>query len=837
LVSSTQRFIRLFLEFLDGLFWQARPMKNIRLLLLLGVGILIVLVARDFLDSRKTRANVNVGEFATIPSELSSQSSRWSWSQSSGSDRKVEIFAKSVRQTKETFLLELEGVELKIFDENAQSYDQVLSDRAEFDSKSETLYSEGEVVLALGLSLQDQGSAGKSPTRIRSSGVTFESRTGICRTERYTEYEFEGGTGHSVGAFYDSIHRYLRMESEAYMERPPAAPGRPMLQIWAGQLFYDENAQRIDLKGGVRLHQGPREVQSTEAGIYLEGGAVRRIEATEARGADRHQERDIRFGAQSLTLLYDERRLLEKALGNGSAELDSASPSSQIHTRGERIDLSYITPPGASESVLQSADVRERARVEVTPLASGGGQTGDIRSVTAEWIHLTMRQGGQEIDRLETLTPGTLEITPRAPSRWKRLLVSKRMTARYGPGNRMEKLQALGNVETENIPPTAPKGGGNNSRQAEPLLTWSANFEAEFNTQGEATRIKQWENFRFRQGDRKGSGGEAEFDLATNRVELRGQAQVTEPDGSVRGQTISLDDAAGTLEAIGRVSSSHGDTNAGTHGKSGNAGPQKENEAASGLFSSNQPVYATADQLTSDQRTGVIDYRGRARLWQGTNRIEAGHIVIERHAKKLSATEGVQSLFRAKGDSASDQASLDPDSPQRGLAKQGLTKQGLTKQVPSQHGSSAPPIAVSADSMRYDEESRTALYTGRVTLLRGGLTVHSDEIEALIEPGGDLESSQGTIKTALARGKVRILEKFVSTGAQRKGFGEEAAYDPRIERLVLTGTPASVKSENGSETRGARLTYHVAGDRLVVLGDDAGRAYSYKPDRRPSSSP
>ena len=45
-------------------------MKNIRLLLLLGVGILIALVARDFLDSRKTRANVNVGEFATIPSEL-----------------------------------------------------------------------------------------------------------------------------------------------------------------------------------------------------------------------------------------------------------------------------------------------------------------------------------------------------------------------------------------------------------------------------------------------------------------------------------------------------------------------------------------------------------------------------------------------------------------------------------------------------------------------------------------------------------------------------------------------------------------------------------------------
>ena len=387
-------------------------MKNIRLLLLLGVGIMIAAVALDFLDSQKTRANVNVGELESIPSELSSQSSRWSWAQSSGSDSKIEIFARSVRQTKDTFLLELEGVELKIFDESGENYDQVLSGRAEFDSKTETLYSEGEVVLALGLSLRGQSSAVKNPTRIRSSGVTFESKTGICRTQRYTEYEFDGGTGHSVGAFYDSIHRYLRMEREAYMELAAAEPGRPALQVWADQLFYDENAQRIDLKGGVTLHQGPREVQSARAGIYLESGAVRRIEATEARGSDRHQQREIRFGAKSLTLLYDERRLLERALGSGSAELDSTSPSSHIHTRGERIDLSYVTRPGASESVLSEVDVRERARVEVTPVASGGGQTDDVRSVIAEWIHLTMRQGGQEIDRLETLSRGTLEITP-----------------------------------------------------------------------------------------------------------------------------------------------------------------------------------------------------------------------------------------------------------------------------------------------------------------------------------------------------------------------------------------------------------------------------------------
>ena len=101
-------------------------MKNIRFVLLLGVGIMLAAVVLDFLDSRRTQAKVGVSELPAIPPEFSSQSSRWSWSQSSGDSRKIEIFADSVRQTKETLLLELEGVELKIFGEDRKSYDQVL---------------------------------------------------------------------------------------------------------------------------------------------------------------------------------------------------------------------------------------------------------------------------------------------------------------------------------------------------------------------------------------------------------------------------------------------------------------------------------------------------------------------------------------------------------------------------------------------------------------------------------------------------------------------------------------------------------------------------------------
>ena len=807
-------------------------MKSIRFALLLGVGIMLVAVVLDFLDSRRTHAKIGVRELEAIPPELSSQSSRWSWSQSSGDKRKIEIFADSVRQKKETLLLELEGVELKIFGEDGNSYDRVLSGRAEFDSQTETLYSEGEVILALGLSLDDPASAAKPRTRIRTSGVTFESKTGICRTERYTEYEFDGGSGHSVGAFYDSIHRFIRMKSEAYMERDPSSPGRPPLTVSAGELFYDENAHRIDLKGGVVLRQGVREVQSAEASIYLENGQIRRIEAVSAVGSDAQENRDIRFAAQRLTLFYDEQRFLERISANGAAELRSASASSRIDIRGERIELSYVTLPEASESVLREADVRGRARIEVTSATDDTKPAADVRRVAAEWIHLTMRHGGQEMERLETLTPGTLEIIPGAPNRWKRSLAAKRITVRYGAGNQMESLLAMGDVAAKNIPPVASTNSAEEPK--EPLLTWSSNFEAKFDTQGEATSLKHWEHFRFRQGSRKGSAGEAEFDLAANRVELRGEAHVSEPAGTVRGQTILLDDARGTLEASGHVTSIHSGSKAKTVAKternSGEDGPKENKGALGGLFSSEEPVFATADHMISDQKTGVIEYRGGARLWQGPNRIEAEHIVIERQAGKLSAERGVRSLFQTQARPLPKEASS---------AREPLNRS--SKPEPIEQGpSERPVIVVSADSMHYDEETQTALYTGSATLVRGGLTVHSDEIEALIGPGGTgpgggKESSAGTLKTVFARGRVGIFEELGSAGEQRSGFGEEAEYDPRLGRLVLTGAPARLRSGNGSETRGARLTYHVAGDRLLVLGSDGERAYSYKPERQPGS--
>ena len=254
-------------------------MRNIRFLLL-TVALVVAAVVWDFLDARRGAVEGRIQELKVIPSELASQASRWHWSQSSAGRQKVEIFADSFRQSTETHLFDLEGVELRIFHENGKRYDQVISSAARFDSRTEELYSEGDVTLILGRDIESNPDQVESATKIHSSGVTFRAKSGVCVTDRPTVYEFEGGWGSSVGAFYDSVNRFFRMDKQVYVRRDPPSAGRSPLEIRSRELHYHEVAQRIDLIGDVSLREGAREARAEQANVYLDQGEVRRIELT-----------------------------------------------------------------------------------------------------------------------------------------------------------------------------------------------------------------------------------------------------------------------------------------------------------------------------------------------------------------------------------------------------------------------------------------------------------------------------------------------------------------------------------------------------------------------------
>jgi lipopolysaccharide export system protein LptA len=773
-------------------------MKTLRILLLLAVTTMLAVVVSDYLATQRNGSAGALKEPAEIPRNLDSKASRWTWSQSSANERKVEIHAATVEQIRDTTLLQLRGVELLIYRPDANSYDRIICDSARFDG--ETLYSEGEVTVILGLVTGDTGRGKKKPTTIRSTGVTFESKTGVASTDRYAEYEFDGGIGHSLGSFYDSVHRYFRMNSEAYVERHASTLGEPPLKIRAGELTYYEIGQRVDLKNGASLERGGQKLEAAEAYVHLEKGVIRLITATDAHGEEQQASRVVRCETPRMDARYSPQQILEHVYGQGPSVMTSESEASLIRAEGNRMDLNYETPAGTSQSVLREAYVRQSAVLVAQPAPGSTAKQGQIRRVSSESLHLKMDDTAENIEFVETLARGRLDLLPVVPDGLHDVLEADRIKMFYAAGNRMQKLQASGKVALERQPQGSRAG-----RNPEPLHTFSGGLLGEFDpASGALQTLRQWGDFRFDQGDRSGRAQEAQFDLAANQIELNNQAEVWDPNSRTAADHLTLDEKSSDFTARGKVSSVY---------------QEKPGKAASGagdadspggdLFQSSEPLYAAAERMVSNQQSGVLEYHGKARLWQGTDRLEAEQIRIERHQKKLTAEGNVLSVISEKGEGSA----ADP---------------GDGKVSPAVQ---RPPVEVRANAMQYDDATRQVAYQGAVELRREALRVKTDNLDAWLEPPGTAGSR---LEKAVARGAVEIVETAATPGhPQRKGFGERAQFYPTEDKVILEGEPAQVRNARQDTTRGSELTYYLGDDRLLVLGGPQQRSYSLRRRKEP----
>ncbi|MDX2177943.1 MAG: hypothetical protein SFV18_00020, partial [Bryobacteraceae bacterium] len=124
---------------------------------------------------------------------LTAKATEWAWSQTVGGKTLVEVRAKDFRQVREPAVTELKGVELKIFDDDGNHFDRVTSASAEFSVADGKLYSDGDVEITLGEAVEGQPQG--RLLGIRTSGVTFENKTGKAETDRRATFSLDVGEG------------------------------------------------------------------------------------------------------------------------------------------------------------------------------------------------------------------------------------------------------------------------------------------------------------------------------------------------------------------------------------------------------------------------------------------------------------------------------------------------------------------------------------------------------------------------------------------------------------------------------------------------------------------
>lgn len=747
-------------------------MRRFAWLLVIAILGIVFAVGNSYLRQKAINRSNAPAQPSQLPAGLSAKASKWEWANNQGDKPKAIIRAASFREIKDPPSTELEGLELLLYDSSGTKYDLVESAQARFTKGDRVLFSESDVKITMGIP-----EGGERPNRvleIKSSGVRFELDTNNASTEKPVWFKFGQGEGKAVGAAYNPALRELTLRSGVEL----TWHGPKTMQVEAGEALYKENESKVYLKPWAKLTRDALVLNAQASVIELDKGVVRRVDAANAVGTDKQKGRTLEYGADGLRLDFNAKGQAEGVEGTGNARLASTNEREHLLMNAGRVKLDFLA--SAEDSVLQKAFAQGSARVESKPAARPNVQPAETKVLASDSIEMKMRPGGEEIERLDTMDPGVIELLPNRPTQRKRRLEGERIYMTYGKNNMLEQLHSVKSA-TRTEPAALP------ASKAPPVLTWSQDLVASFSpVNGELAKLEQWTNFRYQEGGRQATAERAMLEQEKNEINLTGKARVWDATGSTDADAILLDQKTGDFSATGRV-------------RSVREGERKTN--AAGLMNGSEPVRATANQMFSTAKNTQVRYEGRAVMWQGANRLSADRIDIDRPAQVLKANGQVVSQL--------------------------LDRQANPK-TPGQVFT-----IVRAPELLYSDKDQFAHYRGgSVLLTRPGLRVKGEEIRAYLSSNENSQSNwegpNGGLEKAFADGKVEIVES--QDTKSRQGWGDHAEYYPGEARLVLEGRrPKMVDLLAGipqRTTEGKSLVWFANNDRLIVDGEENRRAIS-----------
>ena len=706
-----------------------------------------------------------------LPAEVISQGGKWEWVNNEDKPRTF-IRASGFKEIRNPPSVDLQGLELLIYDKDQKHYDLITSDSARFSKDDQTLFAEGTVKITMGLPKE-----GPRPDRlleIETAGVRFEMQTNKAMSEKAVIFKFGRGSGQGMGAEYDPNAKEIRLKSDVALTWVDEKSPERTMHVEAAEAVYLEKDSKVLLGKHSKLRRGTLEMNGGAATVTLEKGEIRKVETEKANGLDQQPKRKLEFAADALTMDFNDKGAMEKISGTGAARLITTAETARTAITSNTVDLAFAVKD--SDSTLERAFAQGNAKVESTPVA-GLKNPPESKVLTSEVIELKMRPGGEEVDKIETHAPAHVDLIPNRAGQRKRGLDGERIYINYGAKNQVESLRGI-KVATRTEPDPAVKG-------AQPALTWSQDLLAKFSPEsGEIEKLEQWTNFRYQEGARQATADRALLEQATNRITLTGKPRMWDATGSTDAERILLDQKTGDFTATGHVRSVR----------------QGEKRATSAVVNED-PVRATADEMFNTEKNKRVRYVGRAVLWQGANRLTAQRIEIDREQQTLDAYGQVVSQL-------------------------------LDKQPEGAKTKMAPMFTVvKAPEMHYSDKEKMAHYLGGSSLARPSLQVKSQEIRAyFLEENAETQNEvpgSGLEKT-FATGRVEIVDR---RGEQvRQGWGEQAEHLVIENKLTLDGgTPRMVDSLRGIQQRsatGKQLVWIAQEERLLVDGAESKPAVS-----------
>ena len=326
-------------------------MRRTRRLFLLTIAAILAIVGASYYVQRSLMIRAAPKAPRALPQNVQAASPDWCYREDEGGVPRVEICAQDMERTDQpSTQIKLRGVDLKLFHKGGKIFDRVKSASAEYDEASGVLFSDGDVEITLAVPA-DGPPKGRLLT-IRSSGVRVDRTTGKASTERDASFSFDLGEGRAKGASYDPATRELQLHNNAVLDWRGDGAKSPM-KVESAQVTYKESESKVYLGPWSRFTRDQLKLEAGDSIVTLENGAIRLVEARNAKGTDEYPARKLAFGADELRMNMSPKSEVEKIAGTGNAKLDAVSPSGRTLVNSDRVDLAFAITNG--ESVLQSA--------------------------------------------------------------------------------------------------------------------------------------------------------------------------------------------------------------------------------------------------------------------------------------------------------------------------------------------------------------------------------------------------------------------------------------------------------------------------------------------------
>ncbi|MFZ3212592.1 MAG: LptA/OstA family protein, partial [Terriglobales bacterium] len=292
---------------------------------------------------------------------------------------------------------------------------------------------------------------------------------------------------------------------------------------------------------------------------------------------------------------------------------------------------------------------------------------------------------------------------------------------------------------------------------------------------GGIASVVQRGKVRYNDAQRSAFANEAHYTPGDENLVLTGSPRWAEAGGTTTARVLKLNRQTGDAFAEGEVKTAYRETR-----------PQ----AGGALLGGSEPVHVTANSMTANRQTGIAIYSGSARLWQGSNIIEAPEIEFDhtnRLLKAKSARQPVSTVF-----------------------------------VQNDGDSKGTPVTVTSSSLTYSDPQHLAVFQGTVLLKSTDGTVSSDTADVLLKPKN--QSTQQGISDATQIEKIVARGHVVVQQPSRKAVGNTMTYTAADGKYVMSGGRPSIFDAEHGLTTGDSLTFYSHDDTVLVGSGSSTRA-------------